>query len=125
MKKLIIFVCCFAFANAEFFIHEGKKVDIQKIENQSRSFENVDYYKTKNGVILGVNDEVIVKFKDIDLLGKVLLKYNLKIAKKIQENSFLLKTTNKNLSLNIANELSNESYIQYAYPNFVKTIKNR
>ena len=125
MKYILIFVSILfnnACASDKFFYENNQKIILTPANHSSSSFKNVDFYNSKKG-ILGVSDKLIVKFINTNNLNKYLDEYNLIIIEQLAQNMYLLKTTNKNQTINIANELRKKDDIKFANPDFIRKIK--
>lgn len=123
MKNIIIiFVVLiqYGYANDNYYYNNNQKVTITPNNSISRSNTNIDYYQNDKGIVLGVTDKLIVKLKDDKNLEQVLNEFTLKIEKTLSKNLYLLKTTNKNLTIDISNRLSEKEYIEYSHPDFIK-----
>jgi hypothetical protein len=84
---------------------------------------NIDYYKNTEGVILGVTDRLIVKFKNTKHFEEISDEFNITVSKKLDKKLYLFKTINKKATIDIAKLLNEKESIEYAHPDFVK--KNR
>jgi len=113
------------FASDKYYYENNKKVILTKIENISRSIKQIDYYKNKNGVILGVTNKLILKLKDDRNLQKYLNDYNLTIKSQLGNNLYLLNTENNNLAIDTANALRHKEDVVYSHPDFIKKIMSR
>lgn len=129
-KTLILFTFMYSLAVAEDFYYNGsKKIQLEKITKESntilREVATTTYYKTPNNLILGLNNEIIIKMKDKNMLEYLSNKYNLTIVKELYQNTYLIRVTNPDTALKTANDLHLEESVQYATPNFIKTINKR
>ncbi len=112
-------------ANESYYINEGKKEPLTFIQTKERSNSNLDMYKTKNGIKVGVSDSLLVKFYDTKNLELYIKKYNILHVKKVLPNLYEFKVMDKSLTLDVANELSVQKDVKYAHPNFVKKVRKR
>ena len=116
---------------ADYYYRDGKKEILTKIptqknlKNRSTHEENIDYYRDRSGNKKGVNDTLIVAFKDISIQKEIEKKFSLSLLDALSEVSFLYKVADKNLTLSTANKLSNTKGIAYAYPNFIIQKRSR
>ena len=136
MKKInILLISIFITLNGSdlYYYQGGKKVFLSPvtkttsiIRSTNSSTENTNinfnYFKTSNNIVLGVNNQIIIKTTKID---EVLEKYNLQLKKKLFSNVYLIELEDKDLTLDIANLLYQDSDISYAHPNFTKQINKR
>ena len=128
MKNIIIIfivIIQYGCANDNYYYKNNQKVTITATNSISRSNTNIDYYQNNQGISLGVTDKLIVKLKDVKDLEQILNKFNLTLEKTLSKNLYLLKTTNKNLTIDISNRLSEKEYIEYSHPDFIKKRMSR
>jgi hypothetical protein len=91
----------------------------------ARDSSSIDYYTNEKGIVLGVTDTLIVKFKYERNLNNYLNEFNLTLIKRLGNGLYLLKVENKNLTIDISNKLTQKVDIKYAHPNFIKNIIKR
>jgi len=72
-----------------------------------------------------VADRLIVKLKDDKTIDALLLKYKLTLEKKLGQNLFVLKVSNKSLTIETANRLNEDIDVLYSQPDFIKQTINR
>lgn len=128
MKNIIILFIVlikYGYANNSYYYKNNQKIDLVPINNTSRNISKIDYYQNNQGVVFGVTDKLILKLKDSKYLDSVLSEFNLTLEKTLSNNMYLLKTTNKNLTIDISNRLSEKKYVKYAHPDFIKKRINR
>ncbi|MEA3371687.1 MAG: hypothetical protein U9Q40_10140, partial [Campylobacterota bacterium] len=77
------------------------------------------------GIVLGVSDRLILKLKNPQNLKEYLLEFDLKIERSLSENIYLLQVSDKKLTLEISNRLSEKEDVEYAHPDFIKQRKKR
>lgn len=121
MHFLLIFFVLFTVgcASSTYYYKNGKKSNLIPIEKRSLN-TNTDFYKTKDGLEVGVNNSLLVKFKNTNNLSFYLKEYDLSVLKQLSKNLYLLKTSNKSKTIEISNLLYQKNDIEYAHPNFVK-----
>jgi len=120
MKKLSILLLG-TLLFGEYFYSNGKQIDL-KLNSVSRS--GIKYYSLNNGIILGVNNYILVKFnKDVNV-SKYENNYNIKKIKTIKNRFYLFKTP-LNKSLEISNTLYNLDDVIFAHPDFIHKIERR
>lgn len=111
-----------------FYYQSGKKVSLTPFDARhetSRSLSNsqsIHYFKTDSNITLGVNNEIIIKTKHIDIILK---KYNLKLKKRLFLDVYLVALKENNATLDIANMLYKNKDVLYAHPNFIREIQKR
>jgi hypothetical protein len=128
MKNFIIIfmiLVSYGYTNNIYYYKDNQKITIIPIISLSRNNLNIDYYQNDKGIKLGVTNKLIVKLEDAINLEQVLIEFKLILEKKLSKNLYLLKTANKNLTIDISNRLSEKEYIKYAHPDFIKKRKFR
>lgn len=124
LKATFLFFSLFGVLSAtEYFYYNGdKKVSLTKM---TQSNETINYYTTPSNTIVGVTDEIIIKLKDSNMLEFLSTKYNFLVIDTIMQDTYLIKVSNKEETINIANTLHFEHAVLYASPNFIKSINKR
>ncbi|MCX6077716.1 MAG: hypothetical protein NTW78_12640 [Campylobacterales bacterium] len=109
-------------ADDTYYYKSGQRVTITKVSTTGsyRGSSTIDYYKTDNGVIVGVTDKIIVKLNSDSDIKKYLDEFNATIEKELGKNLYLLKAENKRLTIDISNRLSEKNGVEYAHPDFIK-----
>ena len=130
MKRVILLYLfiIFQFSYAEVIYYDEHKKDIYlKKYTGKKMFKssNVDHYINEKDMVVGVSDQLIVKFLNITNLEKYLEEFHLKIEKKLSNNMYLLITQDKNETVEISRKLSGKKDVQYTHPDFIKKIKTR
>lgn len=70
-------------------------------------------------------NEVLLKCKSKIDCEKVLIKHNLKNSSKLTDTIYLIKLDDNKDAKDISKILKNDSDIEYAHPNYIKTKKRR
>ena len=127
---LFLFFTYLGASENNFYYNGNKKVSLEKInttQSTSRTVDSTDiiYYKTSRNITLGVTNEIIIKLKDPTMLQYLEEKYSFSIIKEIFKGTYLIKITNPENTITVANTLHEEDAISYASPNFVKSIDQR
>ena len=128
MKKKIIILTIlvqYGCANDNYYYKNNQKVTLRLYNSTSRSSSDIDYYQNENEIVLGVTNKLIVKLKDDKYLTQILNEFHLTLEKNLSYNMYLLKTTDKNLTIDISNRLNEKEYVKYAHPDFIKKRINR
>jgi len=123
MKSIIILfivIVQYGCANDNYYYKNNQKIDLIPISRVSRDISKIDYYQNNQGIVLGITDKLILKLKDSTYLNSILDEFNLTLEKILSNDMYLLKTTNKNLTIDISNRLSEKKYVKYAHPDFIK-----
>lgn len=128
MRKtfLILFLLLsFTYAADIFYCSGDQKIYLYPYDNQLRSEPHIIYFKDEKGRSMGVADRLIVKLKDDKTIDALLLKYKLTLEKKLGQNLFVLKVSNKSLTIETANRLNEDIDVLYSQPDFIKQTINR
>ena len=127
-KKLILTLVAIslnAYAN-DYFYEYGKKIKLIKLSQQRTTQEKkADYYQTEFGHRVGIKNEIIVQCKESTNCVKTLKKYDLLQITKLSNQLFLVTLDNSKNVLNISQQLHNDTNIQFAHPNFIRTKRRR
>ena len=127
-KKLILTLIAIslnAYAN-DYFYEYGKKIKLIKLSQQRTTQEKkADYYQTEFGHRVGIKNEIIVQCKESTNCVKTLKKYDLLQITKLSNQLFLVTLDNSKNVLNISQQLHNDTNIQFAHPNFIRTKRRR
>jgi subtilisin family serine protease len=108
--------------NASFYYSKNQKIEL--IPDSKRAIENgIKYFRTLNGKSIGVDNTVLLKFKDDSIdVDKFLTKYDLTLVKKLSPSIYKLSTTND--IFDTANRLYELDEVKFAHPNlYVEKIK--
>ena len=123
MKKALILVNIlfqFLYSSDYFYFQENKKLNLFPYDKSLRSNPNIDYYQNEKGIILGVTDKIIAKLKSGVTIDNLLSKYNISLVSSLGNNLYLLKTSDKSVTIAISNQLNEDEDTEYAQPDFVK-----
>ena len=123
MKKFIIIsILLMQFLNAadNYYYKNGKVAILTPLNSTMRSLENIDYYQNERGVVFGVKNTLLLKLEDEQNLQNYLNEFDLTIKKSLGKNLYFLQTTDKALTVDIANRLSEKEDVAYAHPDFMK-----
>jgi sulfur transfer complex TusBCD TusB component (DsrH family) len=116
-------------ATEYFYYNGGKKIALEKITSDSnsnlREVSNTTYYTTPNNGVVGVSDTIFLKVKDTNTLQSLAQKYNFTVTKELFANTYLIQVANNEATIPTANLLHLEEGVEYASPNFIKTINKR
>lgn len=114
-----------ATASDNYYYKNNQKIILLPVSSISRDNVQIDYYQNENEIVLGVTNKLIVKLKDDKYLTQILNEFHLTLEKNLSYNMYLLKTTDKNLTIDISNRLNEKEYVKYAHPDFIKKRINR
>jgi hypothetical protein len=90
------------------------------ITKNSRDISKTNYYQTSQGIILGVTNKLIIKLNNKKYLQQISNDFNITLEKELGNNIYLFTTQNNTRTLDIANKLTQEKYVTYAHPDFIK-----
>ncbi|MCJ8326400.1 MAG: hypothetical protein MJK08_04790 [Campylobacterales bacterium] len=123
MKLIILlFIINILNANEFYYYKNNQKVllnSVNKITTRTLNYD-LDYYKNKDGIILAVNNRLILKLKTNSNLDFYLNEFNMRKIKKISFNTYLLEVKDKSLTLKTSSLLSLKNDVEYSHPDFIK-----
>jgi len=123
VKKAAVVLTLFiqlGFASDNYYYKKNEKVTLTPNDTAFRASARVNYYINENGTVLGVSDMLLLKLKRHADLKKYLNEFNLTTHKSLGKNLYLLKSSDKNLVIDIANRLNEKDDVKYAHPDFIK-----
>lgn len=135
--KTLLLCCAFFLSSSlmaqdNYFYQNNKKTTLTPLpplirSNSLPSEQAIHYYNTEQGHKVGVYNKIIVKFKDSEDLDPFLLlsPYDVEIDKQLGTRLYLLITPSNNLAIDISNRLSEQDFIEYAHPDFIKKYNTR
>jgi len=115
--KLVILLSLISIAFTSekiFYIDNEKNIFLDKIDS------NLSIYKTSNGILLSIDNKILIKFISLNNFSKYMEDYNLSKSKKIDSNLYQFQVSNKNKLFNIINSLALKDDIKYVEPDFIK-----
>lgn len=107
-------------ASDSYYYNNSKKIHLELKPSHIRSNQTTDYYQNERGIVLGVTNKLILKLKNSKNLENYLQEYNLIMEKSLGENLYLLKVSNKHLTIETSNRLTEKEDVEYAHPDFIK-----
>lgn len=110
----------FGYANEPYYYQNNQKITLTPDHSISDHHPHIDYYQNSKGIVLGVTDKIIIKTKDGIDIAYYLDDFNLTLIKKLDTNIYVLKTQDKNVTIETANRLDKKEDIVYAQPDFIK-----
>ncbi len=122
MKKItiaFIMLIQFGYSQDHYYYKDNTKVSLKAYKSNTGNTTKVNYYKNEKGILLGITDKIIIKVDEVNL-KQYTQEFNLTIEKKLSANLYLLKVSDRNTTLNIANSLSQKEGVKYAHPDFIK-----
>ncbi len=113
-------------AETDSFYYSGGKKHFLNAKKELRSTLNKDmlFYKDQFGKDIGIDDQLIVSFKDISIKSEIESRYNLTMVERLTDNMYLYRVDNMDKTLSVSNKIYEESGVKFAHPNFhIKKIK--
>lgn len=102
-----------------YYYKNNTKVSLKAYKSNIENTDQVNYYKNEKGILLGITDKIIIKVDESNL-EQYMQEFNLTIEKKLSTNLYLLKVSDRNKTLDIANSLNQNEDVKYAHPDFIK-----
>ncbi len=129
IKKLNIFFLFLSMVSLSaetFYYSHGKKRIVTPLPaEQALRDHNITYYRTQNGMKLGVRKEVIAGCKPDASCQHLFDAYPVKSVEKLSSSLYLLRLQNDSDPFEVANRLYEEANITLAHPNFIRQRKLR
>jgi len=120
-KVWVFFIVLVQIVLSESYYYKGhQKVTLEPIKNTASRSKDIHFYKTVDGIRLGITDKILVKLYSGQDLEPLLQKYHLQSIKSLGRNLYLLKANSIDSTLEIANALDREQGVVYAHPDFIK-----
>lgn len=126
--KILILITFFTFVFGQNYYYNGdKKVYISPLNSvsnfayDSNTTQQKNYTTNKNQIIT-LSNTLIIKTNS-DNINQLMQKYNLILKKELRKNIYLLTTTQD--PIEIANKIYESESVQYAYPDFIKSVNLR
>ena len=118
-KALLILLILNASLHADFYYSNGKKHELKAEKNIRAATENsLILFKTNFGTTVGVDNRLIVSFKDINIKKIIEQKYNLTLIKSLNDSLFLYKIEDMKKTIEISNKIYEEEGVKFAHPDF-------
>ena len=134
MKIILILIVLLTLGYAEnnFYCFRNKKIFLipinshKKIQRSlAKNTDTIRYYKTSNGNVVGIGNELIIKLKNGIKPASLTDIYNIIIKKELFKNTYLVEVNCSKETLNIGNQLTLDKNVIYAIPNFIKKMHKR
>ena len=107
-------------AGEQYYYQGNQKITLTPYHDRFTRQSNVDYYKSSKDLVIGVTEKIIIKTRDGIDIAKYLNTFKLAMIKELDSNIYLLRTSDKSLTIETANRLSKQEDIVYAHPDFIK-----
>ena len=128
MKKLLILIVGLNLFAGDFFYEYGKKVELTQTPTHLRSLDiknSVKQYTTKDGRVIGIKNEIIVKLKKEIDSKEFFASYSINDFEKIATNTYLVKLTKSQNVFTLSQILYKSSNTIYAVPNKIQEVYKR
>ena len=132
LTKLFLLILVFTSTLfAEHYFAQGKKQGLTKLHSFAPLRKNrsatttINYYKTTTGKHLGVDNTLIVAFKNLSAQLYIEKEFSLTLLEQLSSHMFLYKIKDKDNTLHTTNLLSALPSVKFAQPNFIKQKKSR
>jgi len=130
MKYLSMVIMMFALnaCASDYYYEYGKKVEltpVDKISSRSIDSQNIRYYKTKDGRVIGIKNEIIVKLKKGVDSKEFFSKYDIKNIEHLGSTTYLLKLEKSQDVFTLSQELYKDNDTIYAIPNRIQKYQKR
>lgn len=123
-KSILILIACLSLQANDVYYENGQTVTVTKIQD-SRTKDNITYYKNSFGKKIGVTNEIIFQCKEsIDCLSLV-EKYKLANLSKLSDSLYIVTIEEGANIFTIAQHLHEEKGVEFANPNFIKERRRR
>jgi hypothetical protein len=124
----LLFLSNSLIAQDNYFYQNNSKITLTPSLRQSHLYslsvneQAIQYYTTNRGHEVGVYNKIIVKFKKSEDLDPFLLlsPFDVSIEKQLSELLYLLTCPSASLAIDMANRLTEQDFIEYAQPDFIK-----
>ena len=129
--KFLIMILWYPFLlfSEEYYYQSGKKVELTPINSPSvnsiknyRGINNshVKYYQSEDGSIVGIDNTILVGWKDGVDVEPIFRKFNVQIIEKLSPTIWVIKPNNSNELFSIASELYKLGETTFAHPNLIR-----
>ena len=131
---LIFFMLSIGWGKELFYYSGGKKhpliakfsrSEVRHLLPPNQRKVKATYYRTLNNDLVGIGDRIIVGVKNKKILEKIVKKYRLKVIEELKGNMFVLKTPERSLTLDIANEIYEMEGVEFSHPDFIREKRKR
>ncbi len=124
-RFLACIFCSIFLINAEYYYEKGKKVELVKLDqSRSSSGSTITNYRTSAGRIFSLQNQIIVKSEKKNI-ETILNKYPVQVADTSVSGFILLTLKDGEDLFSIVRQLSEESFIEMAQPDFKRERRSR
>ena len=131
-KEIIISLLALSIMGSadEFYYENGKKVELKEVEvskslQRRVSNNKTKYYKTSQGVTIGVRDDILVECEEGKDCKEVLSKYETTSVSNLSDSIFIIKIAKDKNIFEFAQKLYNDKSIKIAHPNIRQNKRRR
>lgn len=126
VKKLLLLIWVPLILNAEYYFENGNKVELTKLSiTTNRSGKTVTKYRNANGRIFELEDRIILQLKNINDLTKIVEKYDVEVLEEMNSGFVLIRVKDRENIFVISRELQNETFVNFAHPDFKRERRAR
>ena len=132
MKKTLLSILALTLSlNADYFYSYNKKINLTKLADtpplkQKNNHQSpISYYKNSSGQKIGIDNKIIVSFKDLRVKNYIEKEFDLEEIRSITKDMFVYRIKDSSKTLEIANQLNQSSGIEFSHPDFVIEKKTR
>ena len=117
--------------NADFFYSYNKKIHLTKLAdtppiNLSKYHKSpISYYKNSAGQKIGIDNKLIVSFKDLSIKSYIEKEFSLEEIRPITKDMFVYRLKDHSKVLETANRLNSTAGIEFSHPDFIISKKSR
>lgn len=115
-----------------FFYFNGKKITLNLIKksNENSKIYNANttkkqFFQTDSNETIAIKNEVTLSIYNKNSLDDLQAQYGFKIKKELSKSRYIILLDTWEDALNMANNLSNNQNVRYAYPNYLRRVTYR
>lgn len=129
MRYLLLFTLFFSLQAQElFYYNKHEKIPLVPLTKESNMLRSKtlspthDYYLLRGKHLVGVDATLLIK---TDAIQTILATYPLVLKEEISHHIYLLEASDKSQTLSLANQLSEDTNVSFAHPNFLREVQKR
>lgn len=115
-----------------FFYFNGKKITLNLIKksNENSKIYNANttkkqFFQTDSNETIAIKNEVTLSIYNKNSLDDLQAQYGFKIKKELSKSRYIILLDTWEDALDMANNLSNNPNVRYAYPNYLRRVTYR
>jgi len=135
MLKILVFIFISVnlFGSSNYFFYSnGKKITLNLINksNENSKIYNANttkkqFFQTDSNQTIAIKNEVTLSLYNKNSMDDLQVQYGFKIKKELSKSRYIILLDTWEDALNMANILSNNQNIRYAYPNYLRSVTYR